>query len=216
MPTPTHEPIRRVPRQSHRVTGRTSISAHLQIREPRPPDDGESPLAYSMEGGPLPPPAGLITRYWSPGWNSVQALNRFQEEIGGALRGGDPGVRLIEPRPSDGASPFHDEPTRFTPRPDEWLLVPLHHLFGSERLSLETKGVAEQAPEPYIALNPDDGDRVGARAGDTVVVEIEGRMHELPLKSEPGLPHGCAGLPEGLPGLSDLPAGRWARLRRLP
>lgn len=216
MPSPTHEPRRRVPRQSHRVTGRTSVNAHLQIREPRPPDDDESPLAYSMEGSPLPPPAALITRYWSPGWNSVQALNRFQEEIGGALRGGDPGVRLIEPQPSDGASPFHDEPTRFTPRPDEWLLVPLYHLFGSERLSLETPGVAEQAPAPYIALNPDDGDRVGVTAGETVIVEIEGRTLQLPLKSEPGLPEGCAGLPEGLPGLSGLPAGRWARLRRLP
>jgi NADH-quinone oxidoreductase subunit G len=216
MPTLNHEPIRRVPRQSHRVTGRTSVNAHRQIREPRPPDDGESPLAYSMEGSPLPPPAGLITRYWSPGWNSVQALNRFQEEIGGALRGGDPGIRLIEPQPSDGTSPLHDAPERFTPRPDEWLIVPLYHLFGSERLSLETAGVAEQAPGPYVALSPDDGDRLGAADGDTVVVEIDGRPIELPLRSEPGLPQGCAGLPEGLPGLSDLPAGRWARLRRLP
>jgi len=216
MSTLTHEPRRRVPRQSHRVTGRTSVNAHLQIREPRPPDDGESPLAFSMEGSPLPPPAGLITRYWSPGWNSVQALSRFQEEIGGALRGGDPGVRLIEPRPSDVASTSHDEPTRFTPRSGEWLLVSLYHLFGSERLSLETPGVAEQAPAPYVALNPDDGDRLGVGPGDTLVVEIEGRTLELPLEPEPGLPRGCAGLPEGLPGLRDLPAGRWARLRRLP
>ncbi len=216
MPVPTHRPRRRVPRQSHRVTGRTSVNAYLQIREPRPPDDGESPLAYSMEGSPLEPPAGLITRYWSPGWNSVQALNRFQEEIGGTLRGGDPGIRLIEPRPPDEVSPNRDEPARFTPRSDEWLLVPLNHLYGSERLSLETPGVAEQAPAPYVALNPDDGDRLGAGPGDSVVVEIEDRTLELPLKIEPGLPLGCAGLPEGLSGLSDLPAGRWARLRRMP
>lgn len=216
VPLPTLEPRRRVPRQSHRVTGRTSVNAHLQIREPSPPDDSESPLAYSMEGSQLKPPGGLITRYWSPGWNSVQALNKFQEEIGGAVRGGDPGVRLVEPRPEDDAFPFGDKPARFTPRSDEWLLVPLYHLFGSERLSLETPGVAEQAPTPYIALNPDDGDRLGAETGDTIAVEIEGRTLELPLKPEPGLPQGCAGLPKGLPGLSDLPAGRWARLRRLP
>jgi NADH-quinone oxidoreductase subunit G len=216
MPTLSHAPRRRVPRQSHRVTGRTSVNAHLQIHEPRPPDDGETPLAFSMEGSPLPPPPGLITRYWSPGWNSVQALNRFQQEIGGALRGGDPGVRLIEPRRSSDGFPFHDRPEHFAPRSDEWLLVPLYHLFGSERLSLETAGVAEQAPQPYIALNPDDGDRLGAGPGDAIVVEIEDRAIELPFKSEPGLPQGCAGLPEGLPGLSDLPAGRWARLRRRP
>ena len=46
-------------------------------------------------GEHTPPP--LIPRFWAPGWNSVQALTRFQEEVNGPLRGGDPGRRLIEP-----------------------------------------------------------------------------------------------------------------------
>jgi NADH-quinone oxidoreductase subunit G len=50
-----------------------------------------------MEGYQDEPPAPLIPRYWSPGWNSVQALNKFQQEVGGRLKGGDPGKRLIEP-----------------------------------------------------------------------------------------------------------------------
>ena len=57
----------------------------------------DSPLAFSMEGDRGQPPSALIARYWAPGWNSVQALNKFQQEIGGLLRGGDPGERLIEP-----------------------------------------------------------------------------------------------------------------------
>ena len=32
-----------------------------------------------------------MSRLWAPGWNSVQAITKFQEEIGGPLRGGDPG-----------------------------------------------------------------------------------------------------------------------------
>ena len=36
--------------------------------------------------------------FWAPGWNSIQAVNKFQEEIAGPLRGGDPGVRLLERR----------------------------------------------------------------------------------------------------------------------
>ena len=36
-----------------------------------------------MEGYEDQPPAPLISRYWSPGWNSVQALNKFQQEVGG-------------------------------------------------------------------------------------------------------------------------------------
>jgi NADH-quinone oxidoreductase subunit G len=46
---------------------------------------------------PRQPPPALIPRYWSPGWNSVQAINKFQIEGGGPLHGGDPGRRLIEP-----------------------------------------------------------------------------------------------------------------------
>ena len=52
---------------------------------PEPPHDPDAPLSFSMEGFHGPPPAALIPRYWAPGWNSVQALNKFQEEVGGPL-----------------------------------------------------------------------------------------------------------------------------------
>ena len=67
------------------------------VAEPKPPNDPDSALAYSMEGSPNQPPAALQPFFWSPGWNSIQAVNKFQSEIGDALKGGDPGVRLIEP-----------------------------------------------------------------------------------------------------------------------
>jgi NADH-quinone oxidoreductase subunit G len=213
VPSQAHGPRRKIPRQSHRVTGRTAVNAHLQIREPKPPDDPESPLAFSMEGDPRRPPAGLITRYWSPGWNSVQSLTRFQEEIGGPLRGGDPGVHLMDPTPDPDTPYFEDSPEFFTPRPGEWLVVGLYHLYGSEGLSLETPGVSEQAPDPYVALNPEDGARLGAETGETLTVEIEGRTVELAFKPDSGMPVGCAGLPDGLPGLRQLPDGRWAKIR---
>jgi NADH-quinone oxidoreductase subunit G len=50
-----------------------------------------------MEGSTLQPPPALIPNFWAPGWNSIQSLNKFQEEIGGPLTGGNPGARLIEP-----------------------------------------------------------------------------------------------------------------------
>ncbi len=207
-------PRNRVPRQSHRFSGRTAIKAHLAVRESRPPDDPDSPLAFSMEGDPGPPPTPLITRYWSPGWNSVQSLNRFQEEIGGPLRGGDPGVRLIEPGANGEHEYFGDPPDAFTPRSGEWLLVPLYHLFGSEPLSLETPGVAELAAAPYVALGPDDASRLGAEEGEPLAIELDGQTLDLPLKIEVGLAHGCAGLPKGLPSLPAIPPRRWAKISR--
>jgi len=214
-PPTSSSPQRRVPRQSHRFSGRTAIQAHLGVREPKPPDDPGSPLAYSMEGSPGPPPAPLITRYWSPGWNSVQSLNRFQEEIGGSLRGGDPGVRLIAHEPNGGHEYFGELPEAFAPRSGEWLLIPLHHLFGSEPLSLETPGIAEQAPEPYIAIGPDDCHELGVENGDTLVVEFGGQVLHLPVQLGVELAGGCAGIPNGLPGLPALPHPRWAKLTRL-
>ena len=86
----------RIPRDSHRVSGRTSNTANLDVHEPTPPEDPDSPLSYSMEGAAVQPPSPLIPRFWSPGWNSDQSVNKFQDKTGGALRGGDPGVRLFE------------------------------------------------------------------------------------------------------------------------
>ena len=74
------------------------MHADTDVNEPMTPRDPDSPLGFSMEGYQGEPPSSLLTHYWAPGWNSVQAVNKFQEEVGGPLRGGDPGRRLIEPQ----------------------------------------------------------------------------------------------------------------------
>jgi NADH-quinone oxidoreductase subunit G len=76
--------------------------------------------------------------------------------------------------------------------------------------------VAEQAPEPYVALNRDDASRLGVEEGDTVELEINRRRAHAPLKVVPGIPSGCAGLPVGLPGVRTFPEGPWAKLGRAP
>ncbi|HEX9385337.1 MAG TPA: NADH-quinone oxidoreductase subunit NuoG, partial [Anaerolineales bacterium] len=86
----------KIPRQPHRYSGRTAMQANVSVHEPKPPDDPDAPLAFSMEGYKGQPPPSLTPRYWSPGWNSEQALNKFQAEVGGPLIGGSPGRRLIE------------------------------------------------------------------------------------------------------------------------
>ena len=73
------------------------MHANVSIHEPEQPHDPDTALAFSMEGYPGHPPPPLIPRFWAPGWNSIQALNKFQDEVGGPLSGGDPGERLIEP-----------------------------------------------------------------------------------------------------------------------
>ncbi len=202
----------RIARQHARFSGRTAIVAHLTVHEPQPPDDPDTPLAFSMEGFQGQPPAPLIPRFWAPGWNSDQALHRFQEEVDGPLRGGDPGRRLIEPDPGAQAPYFGRVPAPFRPRPAEWLVVPVFHIFGSEPLSMLSPGIAERAPRPYLGLSAVDAERLGVRQDADATVQLQGAGYTLPVRLMPGLPVGVAGLPVGLPGLEGISLPAWGRI----
>jgi NADH-quinone oxidoreductase subunit G len=199
----------KVPREPARYSGRTAKLAQLTVHEPPPPRDPDAPLDHSMEGFPGQPPASLIPRFWSPGWNSIQALNRFQEEVGGPLRGGDPGVRLLAPA---GTAPyFPNPPAPFSPQPGKWLIVPRYSLFGSEELSRLSPGIAARTPAPELTIHPDDAGSLRIAAGERVVLTLGERKLDVPLRISSALPRGVAALTllTGLRGIS-LPA--WGAL----
>jgi NADH-quinone oxidoreductase subunit G len=203
----------KVPRAATRFSGRTAMVADRTVHEPPPPDDRDAPLAFSMEGFDGPPPGALLARYRVPRWNSVQALNKFQEEVAGPLRGGDPGARLVEPPATPQASPAPAVPARFTPPADRFLAVPFQEIYGSDELSMLSPPIAGRAPAPYLALGAIDAERLGLGGGDGVRVTLAADgapapgLH-LPLRVVPSLPAGLCGLPVGLPGLPfiELPA----------
>lgn len=180
------------PREPHRSSGRTAIYANVSVHEPAPPEDPDSALNFSMEGASVQPPPALIPFFWSPGWNSIQSVNRFQDEIAGLLKGGTPGVRLLEP--SGAADSDFTIPPPFQPCNDRWLLMPLYHIFGSDPLSLASPATASLATKAYVALNPHDAARIGAADGQRV--SLNGMM--LPVRIVPELPSGVAGLPAGI------------------
>jgi NADH-quinone oxidoreductase subunit G len=196
----------KVPRQPHRYSGRTAMLANENVHEPKPPEDHDSPLAFSMEGYEGQPPAPFISRYWWPGWNSVQALNKFQQEVGGPLRGGDPGKRLIEPEKTDHAFFFNNVPEAFKPGDTVWLLSPLYQIFGSEELSILSPGIAERTSYSYLAMNPGDALRINARNNDLVAVLVRDAKYEFKVKVDPTVPVGIAGFSSGsaLSQMSDL------------
>ena len=134
----------KIPRQPHRYSGRTAMLAHITVHEPKPPEDPDSPLSFSMEGYGGQPPAPLIPRYCSPGWNSVQALNKFQQEVGGPLKGGDPGKRLIEPMQKGKPEYFTDIPAEPVAGRDQ-PPAPEYHIFGSEELSAQSPAIVKCA-----------------------------------------------------------------------
>ncbi|HET7212068.1 MAG TPA: NADH-quinone oxidoreductase subunit NuoG [Terriglobia bacterium] len=204
----------KVPRSPHRYSGRTAMLANINVSEPKPPEDPDSALAFSMEGAPTQPPSALTPFFWSPGWNSIQAVNKFQSEINGALRGGDPGVRLIEP-PQAGSGLYFSAPQRpFEARPDEWLLVPLYHVFGSEELSSQAPAVAQLAPKPYLAISAADAERLQLQEGSQVEVKLDGTTQKLPVVVQAGLPKGIAGIPAGLVPVEGARMPAWSKISR--
>jgi NADH-quinone oxidoreductase subunit G len=202
----------RIPRQPHRYSGRTAIHAAESVHEPQPPDDPDSPLAFTMEGYQNPPPSSLIPRFWAPRWNSVQALNKFQPEVAGPLRGGNPGRRLLEPRPEAEGRYFTEVPEAFARREGYLLVVPGYHVFGSEELSLSSRGIAELAP--YLGVNPEDAGRLIVAANGRVDITLGGTPHDLPVAILPTVPPGLAVVPMGLPGLTWNGQPVWKKLLR--
>jgi NADH-quinone oxidoreductase subunit G len=226
----------RIPRGARRESGRTSMYANLDPREPDPAIDPDSSLAYSMEG-PRDAPPPLLSRYWAPGWNSDQAVNKFQVEVGGPLRGGDIGSRIyasdldrealraaagIFPGGSNGSVGL---PLAFAKRADALLVLPRRHAFGSEELSARSPALASRIPEPRLFLSIADAGRLGLADGKLAEIRFqngddEGRDRRGPFLVLPvtvaDLPEGTASLPWGLPDLPGAPLAAWACVRPLP
>jgi NADH-quinone oxidoreductase subunit G len=198
----------RIPREPHRYSGRTAMNANIAVSEPKPPEDPDSSLSYTMEGYRGLAPSTLIPFFWSPGWNSVQSVNKYQQEIGGHLRGGDPGIRLFEPSGNEKVNYFMSVPEMFTHSATNLLMVPIHHIYGSEELSSRSKAVAARLQKPYVSLHPDDAAQWKMSDGQTFSFEVEGLVYKLPVLINTSIPKGVAGLPYGLPGLPfvELPA----------
>lgn len=184
----------KIPRQPERYSGRTAMISHLTVHEPPPPPDPDSALAFSMEGYRGPVVSPLIPQVWVPGWNSVQALNKYQDEVGGPLREEMPGVRLIEPAATSVPFWFTSIPSPFRPTYHRWLLLPLPALFGSEELSNRSPAIAERISAPLLSLHPSDGSRLRLEDGMAIELALQGATYRLAVRLDSSMPPGTAGL----------------------
>ncbi|WP_447317149.1 molybdopterin dinucleotide binding domain-containing protein, partial [Klebsiella pneumoniae] len=151
-------------------------------------------------------PRSQIPFAWAPGWNSPQAWNKFQDEVGGKLRHGDPGVRLFEASAS-GLEYFTAVPASFQAEEGKWRIAPYYHLFGSDELSQRAPVFQSRMPEPYIKLNPADAAKLGVNPGAMLSFSVEGQTLRLPLVISEGLTAGQVGLPMGMPGIAPVLTG---------
>lgn len=185
----------KVARESHRYSGRTSIHAHEKVSEDKPVEDTDSPLTYTMEGYHGIPPSSLTPFYWSPGWNSVQSINKYQIEVGGALHDGDPGIRLLEPKDDASIKYYRKKVESRANQNGKLFTVPKHHIFGSGELSRRSPAIAELAPEPYIGISKEDAEKHNLRDGDPITLHTNQQQVTEKAKITNGLPGGMLAIP---------------------
>lgn len=165
-----HEDIS-VPRQTHRYSGRTAMYADQTVHEPKTAIDPETPLSYSMEGVNQEDQNGATIPYvWTPGWNSNQSVFKFQAEVGGPLKGGDPGSLLdtVDPQgPNHAHELFRSMPTPETGN-GQLITSASYHIFGSEELSSSSWPVAQRSTGPFVRIHSADAERLGAKNGNGV------------------------------------------------
>jgi NADH-quinone oxidoreductase subunit G len=199
-----------IPREPHRYSGRTAMLANIRVSEPKPLQDEDSPLSFTMEGYQGIPPFSMVPFFWAPGWNSVQSVNKYQQEPGGPLRKENPGILLFKKQPGALPAFFKDIPEPFAIRQGKWLLLPQYFVLGSEELSNYSKGIQELSPEPFIGLSKQDAEQLETPDGSVVSVKMNGDIQALPVKIMDELSKGVVVVPTGLQGMEALNWGTWA------
>ena len=208
----------KIPRQTHRASGRTAMRANISVHEPKQPEDVETPLAFTMEGSNGKQAGALIPFVWSPGWNSNQSVHKFQSKPGGALRGGTPGVRIIDNNNTVNKV-ISEQPQPFTIVADQHRLLPIYKIFGSEETSTRSAAIQELTIMPFLQISQHDASKLGVQAGDLLEFDLAGTSGEAETQQaetliDDSLPDGCAGYGVGLPGAAWLPPLQQVRLRK--
>jgi NADH-quinone oxidoreductase subunit G len=204
----------RIPREPHRYSGRTAMQANINVSEPKPLDDGDSPLSFTMEGFRGLPPSSTVPFFWAPGWNSVQSVTKYQDEPGGSLRGGDPGFRLFKEAAGGEQLVFKEVPEAFIVRKEKWLLLPKYHVLGSGELSIYSKAIEELSPQPLVSLSPSDADQLGIRDGDTVKLYADRNEYLFPAEVKEELRDGVILVSAGLQGMPAMGWGGWGKIEK--
>ncbi|WP_286729857.1 NADH-quinone oxidoreductase subunit NuoG [Acinetobacter sp. UBA1297] len=188
----------KIAREPRRYSGRTAMRAPLSVHEPKQPTDIDSALTFSMEGYVGPQKASSLVPFaWAAGWNSPQAWNKYQDEVGGHLKGGDSGVRLFD-RLAKRPARSYVAPAAVLANAESFRLVPMHHIFASGEFTVKTPAMETRIPEAMFAVGEQDASRLNVQDGQRITVKTGDTTISLPVQVIEYLPTGYIGYPVGL------------------
>jgi NADH-quinone oxidoreductase subunit G len=159
-------------------------------------------------------PPTLPPRVGAPGWNSNEAINHLQIEVGGPLHGGGPGRRIfaaadatmderaVHARADDAA-----DAAASSTEDGRLLVCATAEIFGSEAMSQRAPALAELAPDNYLRVHPERAAALGVAHGEVRTMKLAGDGIEVRLEAaivlDATLPSHVAAVPAG------YPATRW-------
>lgn len=188
-------------RKPNRYSGITAMDKRNNIKEINTLKDLNNIFNFSMEGNNSPySPRKYIAFPWMPGWNSPQSWNKFQNEVGGNLFYGDPGIRLLE-KNKNKLNFFKKIPKKIKINKGEWYITSYWHLFGSEETSQHSFFIKKQIPKKYVIINKIDALKLKINNGNLVTFNVLNEEFCLTVKYSDLLSRKYLGLPLGFPGL---------------
>ncbi|ANF16955.1 hypothetical protein XW81_00750 [Buchnera aphidicola (Schlechtendalia chinensis)] len=158
-------------RSPHRSSGRTSVRANINVHERSQPKDQNSMFSFSMEGcQQFYKYSSYIPFSWTPGWNSIQSLNKFSRNIDGKLPFWNSGKHLFE-HGTGKLIPWFNYCSVKNESNDSYCIFPYYALFGSEPLSKLSPKISENISIFSGIMNKNDAKILSIRSGSKIEFE---------------------------------------------
>jgi NADH-quinone oxidoreductase subunit G len=115
---------------------------------------------------------------WAPQWNSNQSISKFQDEVAGDLKQGNPGVQIISKAEESGD--YYPTNSSGTDLPQAiYRAIPAFQIFGSDELSNKAAPIRERLIGSYAAVSPADATQLQLKQNDLIELKVDGAVGEF-------------------------------------
>ncbi|WP_343189741.1 NADH-quinone oxidoreductase subunit NuoG [Buchnera aphidicola (Takecallis taiwana)] len=193
----------KIARSPHRLSSRTAIFSEFNVHEPAQKDDLNTMFSFSMEGKQQPnTEIEYIPFVWSPGWNSIQAWNKYIFDKNDYSSG----IRMFHNNIIKKEYFFHninitDDNSKV------WTIIPYYVLFGSEELSQHSDIVRNKLSIVYALLHEKYKNKFLLSVDGMIQFECLGEVFQLSMKFSSKIPLKTLGLPLGFPKIPRILLG---------
>lgn len=193
---------RKFARSPIRFSGRTSILSNINVHEPKQPEDKDTIFNFSMEGNYNSNiNCNQIPFLWSPGWNSSQALHKFQKEIGISSKNGFSGFKIFQKKNYIINFKKKNYNNKFI-LSNKLIIISHYTLFNSNSLIQKSSLIQKNFPNHYVFLNKKDAEKLDILTNNLVKLYCLKNTFILKVSISKFLHQGLISLPLGAKGIS--------------